>query len=477
MARRAGRVGGPQEVIVIKDPPIEQTPQLLESPERVLSTLDKDGSRRWIDPRPYFGKWRRLRQFVGLLLLATFIAIPHLMLFGKPVLLLDMTARQFTILGATFLPTDTVLLALLLVSVGLTIAFATALFGRVFCGWACPHTLFMEFVIRPIERLLKAGPNSRATPERLALKYLLFLMGAWVLGNTVLAYFVGGSTIRAWLTQSPARHPGPFFLMAAMTAAFFFHVAYFREQLCLLACPYGRLQSVLLDRQSLIVAYDKKRGEPRGKRKRLAAALPILGDCVDCGACVRTCPTGIDIREGLQMECVNCTQCIDACDAIMTKLARPTGLIRYASGAEIDGEPKKIFRPRTVVYPTLLMIALSAFLTVLIFRPTFDATALRNVGAPFTLTEDGRVRNIVRVKLVNRLGEPTTFTLASASKGVTLATEPEKHYAEAGESIVVPVEALASKESFLAGGRELKIDVANGRQGRRTLTWRMIGPR
>ena len=464
-------------MIAIEEPPVEQAPQLLESPERVLSTLDKDGSRKWIDPTPAFGKWRRLRQFVGLFLLGAFVAIPHLSLFGKPVLLLDLAARQFTIFGATFLPTDTVLLALLLVSVGLTIALATALFGRVFCGWACPHTLFMEFVIRPIERLLQAGPNKRATPSRLALKYALFFAAAWLLGNTVLAYFVGGPTIREWLTQSPARHPGPFLLMAAMTAAFFFHVAYFREQLCLLACPYGRLQSVLLDRHSLVVAYDRGRGEPRGKRKRLAPALPILGDCVDCGSCVRTCPTGIDIRHGLQMECVNCTQCIDACDAIMTKLGRQTGLIRYASGAEIEGEPKKFFRARTLVYPTLLTIALSAFIAVLALRSTFDATALRNVGAPFTLTEDGRVRNILRVKLVNRLGEPTTFTLASASEGVTLATEPDNHRAEAGESIMASVEALAAKEGFVAGGRELRIDIVNGRQERRTLTWRMIGPR
>jgi cytochrome c oxidase accessory protein FixG len=234
---------------------------------------------------------------------------------------------------------------------------------------------------------------------------------------------------------------------------------------------------VLLDRQSLIVAYDKTRGEPRGKRKREAMSLPILGDCIDCGACVRTCPTGIDIRDGLQMECVNCTQCIDACDSIMMKVGKPTGLVRYASGAEIEGEPKKLFRPRTVVYPALLTIALSAFFAVLVLRPTFDATALRNVGAPFTLADDGKVRNILRVKLVNRLSDPTEFTLASASDGVTLATEPERHHAEPGESILVPVEALAAKESFLAGGRELKIEVANGRQERRTLTWRMIGPR
>jgi len=393
------------------------------------------------------------------------------------VLLLDLAARKFTILGATFLPTDTVLLALLMVSGVLAVALATALFGRVFCGWGCPHTLFMEFVIRPLERLLKAGPNARATPGRMIAKYALFVIAAWVLGNTVLAYFIGGPTIRHWLTRSPLEHPLPFLLMAAMTAAFFFHVSWFREQLCLLACPYGRLQSVLLDRQSLVVAYDKSRGEPRGKRKRTTTYLPILGDCVDCGACVRTCPTGIDIRDGLQMECVNCTQCIDACDAIMTRLDKPAGLIRYASCAEIDGEPKKLFRPRTIVYPALLTVALSAFLATLLLRPGFDATALRNVGAPFTLAEDGCVRNIVRVKLVNRLDEATDFRIAPASGGVAVNPEAESLRAGPGETLVVPVEALAAQKTFLAGGRELRIEIANGRGERRTLTWRMIGPR
>lgn len=461
----------------IESPPAEETPHLLESPERVLSTLRKDGSRAWIDPTPTFGPWRLRRQVVGLLLLTAFVVTPHLTMFGKPVLLLDLAARRFTILGVTFLPTDTVLLALLMVTIGLSVALATALFGRVFCGWGCPQTLFMEFVIRPIERLLNAGPNHRPTVPQLALKYLLFFVAAWVLGNTVLAYFVGGATIREWLTRSPLQHPGPFLLMAAMTAAFFFHVSYFREQLCLLACPYGRFQSVLLDRQSLIVAYDKNRGEPRGKRKRFETPLPILGDCVDCGACVRTCPTGIDIRDGLQMECVNCTQCIDACDAIMTKLDKPTGLVRYASGAGIEGSPQKFLRPRTIVYPTLLAIALSAFLAALVLRPNFDATALRNPGAPFTIAEDGRVRNILRVKLVNRLTEPTEFNLKSASDGASLVTETGAHFAESGESVVVPVEVLADKTTFLAGGRDLRIDVTNGRNERRTLTWRMIGPR
>jgi cytochrome c oxidase accessory protein FixG len=452
-------------------------PALLPSPERATSTLRKDGSRRWIDPVPAFGKWFSRRAAMAWLLLGVFVLTPHLSLFGKPLVLLDLPARRFTFFGMMFLPTDTVLLALFMVSAGLAIALATALFGRVFCGWGCPHTLVMEFVIRPIERMLKAGPGESPSPGKAALKTGLFFVTAWLLGNTILAYFVGGATIREWMMRSPVQHPGPFLLMAGMTLAFFFHVAYFREQLCVLACPYGRLQSALLDRHSLIVAYDAKRGEPRGKGKRTDPALAILGDCIDCGACTRCCPTGIDIRDGLQMECVNCTQCIDACDAVMTKIGKPTGLVRYASGAEIEGAPRKLLRARTAVYPIALAIAATAFLTLLVLRPNFEATALRNPGAPFTLADDGRVRNIVRVKLTNRLDEPTEFTLTSASDGAELVSGAGPNTAPAGGMTLVPVEVLADPKTFLAGGRALAIEITNGRNDRRTLQWRMLGPR
>jgi cytochrome c oxidase accessory protein FixG len=364
-----------------------------------------------------------------------------------------------------------------MVSAGLGVALVTALFGRAFCGWGCPHTLFMEFVIRPIERLTKARPNAKSTTAGMAAKYLLFLISAWVLGNTILAYFIGGSTIRTWMTQSPLQHPWPFVATAAMTAAFFFHVAYFREQLCLLACPYGRFQSALLDKQSLIVAYDVNRGEPRGKRRPGVYSLEVLGDCIDCGACTRTCPTGIDIRNGLQMECVNCTQCIDACDAMMTKVGRPTGLVRYASAAGMEGRPNRLLRPRTLLYPAALAVSLSLFFCVLFTRTSFDAVVFRAAGAPFVMAGDGRVHNTLRIKLVNRHDEPTEFRLESTTPGTTLSSATMPHRVDPGVTFEAAVEVSADKDGFQNGGRDLGIAVTNSRNERRTLTWRMIGPR
>jgi cytochrome c oxidase accessory protein FixG len=288
---------------------------------RVLPTLNEDGSRRWIRPKPSHGTYATVRRAVAYALMLVFFLIPHVRMGGKPLILLDIPRRQFTLFGTTFLPTDTMLLMLLLASIIIAIFLMTALFGRVWCGWACPQTVYMEFLFRPIERLVEGGRSgslaldkqrSHFHPRRL-LKYAIYVVLAIFLAHTFLAYFVGTEALAQWIRRSPADHPTSFLVMAGTALAIFGDFAYFREQTCLVACPYGRMQSVLLDRQSLIVAYDPTRGEPRMKGKTRPAGA---GDCIDCGACVTTCPTGIDIRDGLQMECIHCTQCADACDEI-----------------------------------------------------------------------------------------------------------------------------------------------------------------
>jgi cytochrome c oxidase accessory protein FixG len=457
-------------------------PAILESPEHVLSTLERDGSRRWLHPRVSPGRYWRARRITGVLLIALFVLLPHWRVGGKPALLLDVIHRQFTFFGITFLPTDTLLLALLMVSVFLSVFLATAVFGRVWCGWACPQTVYMEFVYRPLERFFDGAPGQakrRTILGRIA-KYATYLVISALLAHTFLAYFVGVDRLKVWLTQSPFEHVGPFAVMAITTGLMMFDFCFFREQLCLVACPYGRFQSVLLDRGSLIVAYDRKRGEPRGKR---GPSLPVIADrpagaCIDCGLCVRTCPTGIDIRDGLQMECVHCTQCVDACDEIMDRIGQPRGLIRYASQNEIEGQPPARFRPRLWVYPALLLASFGTLAGLVVTRSPVDVTVLRGQGMPFFVTEEGKVQNGLRVKLVNRLDRPVTLRvrISGTREPVEFDTGNTLVKLGVGEMATQPVLVTAPRSLFVAGHADANVVVSEEGGWERSTSCRLLGP-
>jgi cytochrome c oxidase accessory protein FixG len=446
----------------------QNRPELIAPEERVLSTLERDGSRRWLHPRLSKGKFWQARRVVSYLLILIFAAIPHISIKHKPAIFLDIVHRKFTLFGFTFLPTDTFLLALFSVSVLLGIFFVTALFGRVWCGWACPQTVYMEFLFRPIERLCsgrmgKGGePSTRHSLVLRGLRFPLYLLACLFLAHTFLAYFVGVDQLRLWVTQSPFEHPMAFVVMATTTGLMMFDFCYFREQTCIIACPYGRLQSVLLDRDSLLIGYDKTRGEPRSARKK---TLPVLsnsdartGDCIDCTLCVQVCPTGIDIRQGLQIECIGCAQCIDACNDVMAKIGRPLGLIRYQNQNGMDGQKHRLVRPRLLVYLVVMTGLISLLVFLIATKSSFDMVVLRNVGRPFFFTDNNLVANEFLVKLTNRTDKPLDFNLSIvADPDISIRPLGDQLRLEPGQMMTEPAEIDAPATKFVMGSLTLKV--------------------
>jgi cytochrome c oxidase accessory protein FixG len=464
---------------------------LLKPEGRVLSTLEADGSRRWLYPRLAKGLFLNRRKMVGWGLILLFAVLPFIEINNKPAVLIDILNRRFTFFGVTFLPTDTVLLALLLLTVILSVFAITALFGRVWCGWGCPQTVYLEFVYRPVERFFlgKSGIGGKPAKNIPAWKYVLlyaaYLLISLYVANVFLAYFVGVNELSQWITQSPFAHPTPFIIVALVTAAMMFDFSFFREQTCIIACPYGRFQSVLLDKQSTIIGYDIARGEPRmspGKARslalKLAPAPTKTGDCIDCGYCSAVCPTGIDIRDGLQIECIGCAQCIDACDAIMEKAGRPKGLVRYASAASLAGEERKVIRPRVVIYFTAVGLLLSLLGMLIMTRPAADVTFMRNnLGAPFITLPDGRVQNTMRLRLVNRTDDRHHYKLTVVSPaGIELLPNDDFISLDSTEAKTLPVHVRAPPELFHAGHLDATVSVADSAGHVITRTFRILGP-
>jgi len=444
---------------------------------RVLPTLNSDGSRRWIRPRPFEGRFLRARQWVGYALIALFAGLPFLRVGGAPAVLLDLPAREFHFFGSTLRATDGVLLMLLLLGIFVGVFAITAWIGRAWCGWGCPQTVYLELLFRPLERWLEGGLSEQKRLDRegpnarRVLRYGVFVVLSVALANVFLSYFVGVERLAVWMTSSPLEHPRGFLVVLVTSALVFADFGYFREQMCTVVCPYARLQSVLIDPRSIVVGYDGARGEPRGRGAG-------HGDCVDCGACVVTCPTGIDIRDGLQLECVSCAQCVDACDSVMAKLRRPLGLIRHDREYVLHGTRTSLRpgRPRLVAYCLILAALIGGF--VLLARGTSrpEVTLLRGAGAPFEV--DGtRVQNQIRVKIQNRTQAPGLYRLElSGVAGAELVAPENPLRVSAGAQNTTSVFVIVPLDSIVDGSRTVTVGVSDGHGFDAQLPYRILGP-
>ncbi|MBV6405898.1 MAG: cytochrome c oxidase accessory protein CcoG [Flavobacteriales bacterium] len=378
-----------------------------------IATVDKQGKRVWINPKKPAGKWYNRRMWFGYALLVVLLVGPFIRIGGEPLLQIDVLGRRFVILGQTFWPEDIHLFVFGFLASIVFIALFTVAFGRLFCGWACPQTIFMELVYRRIEYWIEGDWKQQKALDKRAwdadkllrksAKHVLFFLVAFVISNTFLGYIIGSDNLIRIITEPPQQHLGGLAAMFGFSLMFYGVFAFMREQVCTTVCPYGRLQGVLLDRRSVVIAYDRVRGEQRGLfRKGEDRSDAGKGDCIDCRACVHVCPTGIDIRNGTQLECVNCTACIDACDHMMGAVGLPKGLIRYASEAEIADHKPFRWTARMKAYSAVLAVLIGVILTLIVLRSDVETTVLRTPGMLYQTRPDGRISNLYNYKVVNK---------------------------------------------------------------------------
>lgn len=387
-----------------------------------VTTIKADGSRNFVHPADVRGRFTTLRALAGIVLIAVYVLLPWIQINGSPAVFFDFSHRQLHLFGLMFLAQDFWLGFFLITGLGFTLFYVTALWGRIWCGWACPQTVFIEQIFRRIERLIEGDATARRkldkspwTPEKIARrgsKLFIFFLLAFIVAHVFISYFVSIRVLYRIMLESPLENWSLFLFVFAMTAALLFDFAWFREQFCIVMCPYGRLQSVLIDDDSVVIGYDKTRGEPRGKLKEAGA-----GDCIDCHRCVAVCPTGIDIRQGLQIECIGCSNCVDACDTIMQKIGRPTGLIRYDSTHGFAGQKTRIIRPRIILYTGLLLLGATVMSLSLTTVKPATVTMIRMTGSPYYLMDEG-VRNQYLLRIFNKQTHPMEFKLR-VTKGPT----------------------------------------------------------
>jgi cytochrome c oxidase accessory protein FixG len=418
-----------------------------------IATVDKEGKRLWIYPKKPSGNLHNWRIGVTVFLLSVLFAGPFISIDGHPFFLFNIFERRFIIFGQVFWPQDFVLLAIALLTFFVFIILFTVVFGRIWCGWMCPQTLFMEMVFRKIEYLIEGdapaqkrlndGPINAQRILKKSLKHLIFISISVLIAHTVMAYMIGVTQTLAIITQSPAENMSGFIGLTSFTVIFYYLFAFFREQACIVVCPYGRLQGVLLVKDSIVVAYDWLRGEPRGKIKKAQSTEIKKGDCIDCKLCVHVCPTGIDIRNGTQLECVNCTACVDACDDVMVKIGKPKGLIRFASYNSIKDGILHLLNARVIGYSLVLVALLSLLGFTILTRTDVETTVFKISGTLYQRTDDGNITNLYNVEFVNKTFSQLSLQLKVESPASATINRVD------GNSIIVPAEGMLKTICFI----------------------------
>ncbi len=385
-----------------------------------ISTVDRSGKRVWVYPHKPSGKFHNWRILVSIVLLVILFATPLIKIDGHPLMLFNFFERQFIIFGVAFWPQDFYLFLLATIAFFVFIILFTVVFGRIWCGWACPQTIFMEMVFRKIEywiegsasaqKKLNESPWNSQKIIKKGAKHLIFILISVLIAHTLMAYLVGFDRVKELVSNTPGENIAGFIGLVFFTVIFFSVFAFFREQACVTVCPYGRLQGVLLGKSSIVVAYDWVRGEPRGKLKK-GQVQENNGDCIACKRCVYVCPTGIDIRNGTQLECVNCTACMDACDEVMVKINRPKGLVRYASYNSIQEGTKSLMNARVVGYSTALLLILTLLTYLLSTRTDVETTVLRAPGMLYQEQSNGNISNMYNLTFINKTFQDVSLNL------------------------------------------------------------------
>jgi len=468
----------------VHKPVVQKNKKVVRRPDvDTLFSINPDGSRNVIHPADVKGRFQRYKHLLWIVLIGVYLALPWIRIGEHPALLIDIEARHFYLFGYTFNAQDFWFAFFFVTGLGFTLFVVAGLWGRLWCGYACPQTVFLEGVFRRIERLIEGNAQARAKLDkaplkakfwRRGLKMVVFFLIAALISHSFVGYFMPTEVLLEAMTSSPGLHPTAFVFVLVATLILFVNFTWFREQLCIVVCPYGRLQGALYDADTLLVGYDNKRGEPRGP-----AAEKGSGDCVDCYRCVAVCPTGIDIRNGTQLECVGCANCIDACDDVMDKLGRDRGLVRYDSQRGFETGKRRFVRGRVFLYGALMLLGMTMFTLALTRRHAFEARLVRGPGRPYSVEQES-VHNIFNLQLINKRSGTRTFHIEQLGpEGARVVIARTDVELESLGTVRVPVHFYVPDADFKAGLRaELRVTCTDDPDGEleRVATAPLLGP-